>query len=237
MRLPKNAQLAVLALGHNGRYFCVSSTRNETYVYDVDAGTATRLLPRMSRAFAFLPDGAGLAAVNGKGVSVFELGSWKERLKFGGHTAAVHELAVSSDGRFLVSVAGKQAKLWDLLSGQLVADLAGHKKTVQMATFASHNAFIVTCSEDKTVRLWSTAGELRAELKGHGDMVMEVCVSPDGRTIAAADTSETVHLWDVGDASVRALMKMRWRNSPRSNPLMRSRRIPALGLLSASART
>jgi WD40 repeat protein len=203
-RLPKHAKLAVLALGNDGHYFCTSTTHNETYLYDVDAGTVTRLLKRLSRAFEFLPAGAGLAVVDGRGVSVFQLGSWKELFKLEGHTTAVHELAVSSDGRFLVSVAGKQAKLWDLLSRRLLADLAGHKKIVQMAAFAPDNAFIATCSEDKTVRLWSIAGDFHAELKGHGDIVMEVCVSPDGRTIAAADFSETIHLWDIVDKSIRA---------------------------------
>ncbi len=203
-RLPKHARLVVLAIGRDGHYFCASTTHNETYVYDVYAGTETRLLKRTSRAFAFLPDGAGLAAADGKAVSIFELASWKPRFKFSGHTAPVHELAVSSDGRFLVSLGGKQAKLWDLRSGRMIADLVGHERIVQMATFAPDNAFAVTCSEDKTVRLWSTAGELCAELLGHDDMVFQVCVSPDGKTIAAADMSRKIHLWDVHGRSIRA---------------------------------
>ncbi len=127
----------------------------------------------------------------------------KEILRMEGHTAAVHDVALSPDQGFALSCGeDKTMRLWSLDAGQEVRWFEGHDDIVTRVACLPDGKRAVTASYDKTLKLWNlTNGKCERTYVGSDSIIVYVSISPDGKRMLSCGGA-SVLLWDVETATV-----------------------------------
>src|SRR5262249_30995210 len=120
---------------------------------------------------AFSPDGRVLVVIvshsgnlneymyaNSPFLSLWEVATGKELLRFRAKYSDARSVALSPDGRLLAFEGSKgSVLLWDLCSGKALKPLRGHMTWVQSLAFCPDGRLLASGSSDGTVLLWDTA--------------------------------------------------------------------------------
>src|SRR5262245_32200412 len=121
--------------------------------------------------------------------------------EFKGHTALVHNIAVSPDGKELATAGFDDVvKIWEIATGKNKQTLTGHAKPVDCVAYRPDGKVLASSRNDNTIRLWNLAdGKTIAEIKAHTDIVSSIAFSPDGKYLASASADKSVRLWNAAD--------------------------------------
>lgn len=155
-------------------------------------------------------DGAGLAVLSGRSLSVVPLEAVGGGSAASGRPVAslpwkANAVHVSPDGRGLVvagGIAGLSgvAELRDAVTGGLVRTFAGHRDLLYDAELSPDGRILATAGYDRAIRLWNAAdGTLLRSIEVHDGAVFDVAWHPGGRLLATASADETIKLWRAGD--------------------------------------
>jgi WD40 repeat protein len=158
-------------------------------------------------SFAFAPDGATIAALQGERVSL------RDARGVGGPCAVLDRcgraraLAFSPEGRSLV-VGGVEPDVFVYRIGE---DGAGHPlgmpicMTSSLAVSLDGGTLAVSSYRDPEILLWDlAAGRERARLRGHGSHVISLAFATDGRTLASGGKGDReIILWDPATGEPR----------------------------------
>lgn len=151
-------RLRALAFDPRGRYLVSCGDDRilrvlETLTWDLRVAL-DRTTPGGSLAFS--PDGSLLVAGDDQGgITVWDVGPWKERTFARINEAPVWGLAFSPDGRTLAAACGDgKVRLWDPITGELLLALEGHKTRVNAVAFAPSGNTLASGSHDGVIRLW-----------------------------------------------------------------------------------
>jgi WD40 repeat protein len=166
------------------------------------------IAPRVpASAFAFSPDNARIAVIEGGGdIAVWDprpgqravrLDNWSDKpLPADAETRAV---TFSADGALIAAVRGDTVYCWDAATGEPRATLSARQPVPLAVACAPDGETVATTSADGTVRLWDTGTwAQRAVLRGHEDTPGAVAFSPDGKMLASASGNGEVLLWGGG---------------------------------------
>lgn len=124
--------------------------------------------------------------------------------KFGGHSGALYNLAVSPDGKFLLTAGSdKTTKLWEVSTGRLIHTFYGHTGTINNVDFAPDGKTFLSASSDGNIIIWDleTKKAIRV-LSGQSHSVFNVAFSPDGKFIISTSPYDSISLWDVVSGSL-----------------------------------
>jgi WD40 repeat protein len=130
--------------------------------WDVQSGALQRSIEhRETTDMKISPAGDLLAAGgwNSGKITLFEMGTGRQRVAWQAHRRWLHSLAFSPDGRFLASTsADGTAMLWEVAGQRLRAVLLGHAGSVYGVAFAPDGRTLATSGEnDHNVLLWDIA--------------------------------------------------------------------------------
>ncbi len=152
-------------------------------------------------SLAFTPDGATLAVGQQDGqITLWDVGTGRNRQALAGHTGFVVSLAFSPDGATLASSSRDHSvRLWDLPAGQGRFVLGGRPNTISILVFSPDGRFLVLGDRvSPVIRFWEvTTGCEHAVSEGLESNLVAVAISPDGATVVAADFHGLVTFWDV----------------------------------------
>jgi len=136
-------------------------------------------------AVAYSADGRRIIAGGGSGKAiVFDVESREPLVRYLGHTAAIHSVALSPDGRrALTGSSDRLVKLWD--------------------TDVQHAAASESQESELSVRTADaegpTDGKEILSLRHHDQAVTSVAFSPDGHSVLSASLDGTSILWIADD--------------------------------------
>ncbi len=107
-----------------------------------------------------------LAAMTGKEVLIWEVGTRQEMTRLMHGDSVVREVIFSADGRYLAASNGNQISIWDWKRGREIARLR-HGDTVDKVAFTPDGSRLVSASwGDNMVRVWAWQ---------KGDLVADAC--------------------------------------------------------------
>lgn len=147
---------------------------------------------------AFTPDGREVAMASWDTVTVFNVGTHKQRLLLGGDSRIITDIAISPDGHILAASYGqKEVCMWELAHGTAIRSLPLLSQVNRIA-FSPDSLMLAAACDDGMVKLWEVAsGNVLGTLVAHHGAVRTVAFSPDGKTIATAGMDRAVKLFDV----------------------------------------
>jgi WD40 repeat protein/serine/threonine protein kinase/two-component SAPR family response regulator len=179
-----------------------------------------RLLPG-DRITALAVDQASRLLLTGASdgqISAWDLDSGEWVGRFAGHSAFVHELALSPDGQLLLSASDdRKVVLWDMASGQprftythptdAITAVAFSPDGVRFAAGIGTTRYVAdfdtTSARDTRILLWDTAtGNEVGQLVGHTGPVTTVAFSADGRYLLSGGFDSAVYLWEVSSGQL-----------------------------------
>ncbi len=168
-----------------------AETRSLQSTIALEAGTATSLSVRNSRAVTSHADGS---------VAVYDLDRRNRLYTFRRNDASVWAAAFAGS-EDLIAAAGHDWTVAMWQTGSLAAPdglLQGHRSAVQSLAADPSGRWLASGGADNTVRLWNIeTREVRRSLRGHSDFVSALRFSPDGATLAAGSLDGSIKLWST----------------------------------------
>jgi WD40 repeat protein len=146
-------------------------------------------------AVTLSPDASVLASVGFDGTIVVR---HRPVPAFGGHGAAVADIAVAPDGRVATAGRDRTVRIWTA-DGRPLATLAGHPDTVEAVAFGPDGTTLAAATRDNTVVLWSVdRAEKLATIPFPGvGTASDLTFGPGGREVFAASLKR--FRWDISD--------------------------------------
>ncbi|CAK7236271.1 hypothetical protein SBRCBS47491_009581 [Sporothrix bragantina] len=147
----------------------------------------------------FSGDGKYLASCGlGRYVNIYEVSSFKLKMRLDGHTQGVGDIAWSPDDRMLISC-GRDgcARLWDMNTGLLIRLFEQFDEPISGCVWSIDNETIVLGSFDKDRALvqWKITGE-RAHTLSRKHRTEALAMSPDGLWLVAMDHEKHLHVYN-----------------------------------------
>lgn len=130
---------------------------------------------------------------------LWDVKTWQEKKRFGGHAAGLWSVAFSADGRYALTAGGDRLVcLWDLATGAQYRRFEGHKAGLWRAIFSPDERQVLSSGLDGTARLWDAkTGETVRTFDTKSGNVASIAFSPDGRRILTGDDHHGMVLWDA----------------------------------------
>lgn len=131
-----------------------------------------------------------LTAGQGKGITLFNSQTGSHLSTYTGHSASIHDLALSSSGNFLSGGADRSLLYWDAARQCVLRRWGGHNGTVNSVAWAGENESIaLSASYDRGVRLWDVrspektpmqtlleAQDSVSEVRARGSLIMATSI-------------------------------------------------------------
>jgi WD40 repeat protein len=195
-----------LAYFRDGRTLALATGLAGVLQWNTRTGRPVAAVPQKPcRAIAVAPDGKTIAAAEGRGINLWDVGTGTKRAILKGHGGLVWSVAFSPDGTLLLSGSkDKTVRFWDPAAGRELAAFNWDVGTIQHVAFApdgmtaavaGHTGTVVLCDVDAD-ELRNRAGTLAATpasgkredgaivVKSHR-FIPGLAFSPDGKTLAA----------------------------------------------------
>jgi WD40 repeat protein len=160
-------------------------------------------------SIAWSPSGKLLAVATYLRVSVIEVATLHETMRFDAPNKDIAVVAFSPDGKTLAACPGRGEvlHLWEIDSGaerKLVAERSSREARTgtwcHSVAWSPDGKSLATALET-SVQLWDVAsGKAIRKLDGHSDQVESVAWSPDGKMLASGSHDHMVRLWDVASS-------------------------------------
>ncbi|MDB5312353.1 MAG: hypothetical protein JWO38_6555 [Gemmataceae bacterium] len=209
-----------VAFSADGKTLAAGDADGLVLLWDVGAGEKRAALKGVGepiRQVALAADGKTAAAGGAKAGRVWDVGTGKERMTFGGR------FALSPDGKTLATARPDGTiSVWDVSTGKQRITLEGHAGNVFSLAFAPDGKTLASGGadrrgrfatgkeegQDNTIKVWDAGtGKSRATLMGHLKGIYSLTFAPDGKTLVAADFNGSMKLWDLEKAKVRATLE------------------------------
>lgn len=173
-------------------------------------GMTLRQQHRASACLAFSPDGTLLASgpawegdhyllTNWPEITLWDVATAREVLRFAGHPYQICSLAFSADGERLASSGGEpEARVWDVATGREVDHRTGHPHGImELAVSPADGTVFTIGNDDGLVIHWDPAdGHALETLAVAPDRFDGLAVFPDGGILLIGCTDGFI-LWDL----------------------------------------
>jgi WD40 repeat protein len=170
-------------------------------LWDADSGEELRRLvadPISVCSLAFSPDGSSLAfAGQSGGVTVLDLGTFREARQLRGHRTYAYKLVFSPDGKQLAT-AGEDGtiKIWNPATGDELYTFRGHTGDVLCVNYNAKGDRLISAGADQTVRIWDpTVRQEARTFRHHSGSVRSIAFADDGWLVSAG-FDKTVQIWE-----------------------------------------
>jgi WD40 repeat protein len=189
-------------------------TKTGAFLFDLKGiPLAKDYFPGVSVAFS--PDGARIAAANGRAEKVWDAKTGTEVVELNGQPGSINQAAFSPDSTRIVTTGFKRDKsqagegaatVWDAKTGTALLELQGHPGPVLSVAFSPDGERIVTGSGGARggpvgeLRVWDAqTGEALFVLQGFRQAPRDVSFSPDGTefVVGAVRQEQTATVWDA----------------------------------------
>jgi WD40 repeat protein len=203
------ALIVALAFRGDGKQLATITRDDRAYLWDVAAGTPTRVIDvptddwAVHPRAAFDPAGKLLATGGADGrVRLWDAATGERIAELSGHAGCASDVAFSPDGSVLASGgADGMVRLWDRGTHSPLAVLNGHSGLIHRIAYSADGRLLASASQDRTVRLWDVAARRLRAVLSHGSAIYGVAFSPDGTRLATGCADNTIRLWDVATAA------------------------------------
>ena len=206
---PNGAPIRAYALFAPVRQAVIAETENRVAAVGIDNvlrlwgidGAEQKVLPNVTGAIAFSPDGKWLAyggADNKLHLQPADF-SAPERL-VATHGGPIRTILFRPDNAQVLSGgADNVIKVADVASGAEVRTLAGHQAPVTSLSISADGKTLASGSEDKTVKLWNVeAGTPTANFAEATAPVLSVAITPDASTVIAGAADNQLRVYRGG---------------------------------------
>ena len=174
-------------------------------VWDLDARKPILFRPTQSAVISLAFTGGGtelLTGSVGRTLLAWDTESWREQLRFVGHTGAVTKLCVlagTQGAPILSASADRSLRSWSMTAAAVRGTrFAGHESWVTALVLTPDGKKLISGSWDGTVRVWDVeTGKADTVLESHQSKIYAVAVSRDGKRAASAGGNGEVFLWDL----------------------------------------
>jgi WD40 repeat protein len=178
-----------------------------TRLWDMATGDEKQRIPLTGNRLVITPDGKTLACAARANIELGDLAdlvAGKTPRVLGGHSSAIHSLALSPNGKLLASgSADETVRVWDVATGAELRVLSGYKGEVRAVAFTPDGDRIVMGVADGQVRVWNLGSDkVERALAGHKGVLRALAISPDGKSLVTA--GEEVNIWNLETGKIRA---------------------------------
>jgi WD40 repeat protein len=119
---------------------------------------------------------------------------------YGGHTSAIHCLALNREGnRVVVGDGVGIIKWWDSETGECLRTIAAHQGAVRTVVLSESRPLALSGGDDGFLKLWELhRGQCPRMFAGHLGAVNTAALAGDQRSALSGGQDGTVRLWDMG---------------------------------------